>query len=159
MASNVKYRGVLGQRSNDMCPTSPPQTVLGPPSQRSKSEHKEATRQWVRNQVLRELDGIVRLLKHYKIEDSEDRFFHLALALAHEHVPYCMVPARGRGRPKKMQQILPIIDGMARMAKSAGQPQAAVYETFAEILNVKTESIIREVKRFRSRGESGGKRK
>lgn len=158
MAKNVKYQGVLGKRSNDMCPLPPAHSVLGAPSQRSKSEHEEAKRQWVLRQVLREVDGIVRLLDHYKIEDSDDRFFHLAVALARDHVPYCMVPVRGRGAPQKTKQLLPLIDGMAKMAKSGGHTQQVVYQRFAEMLGVKTESIIRQVKRYRSQNK-GGKKK
>jgi hypothetical protein len=159
MTKSTKYPGVLGQRSNDVVPLQPPDTVLGEPSAQSKREYEEVKRQWVQRQVLREFDGIVRLLEHYQIEDSDDRFFHLALALARDHVPYCMVPAQGRGRKKTTQTFLPLIDGLAKAAKGAGQPQSVVYEQFAEVLNIEKESVIREVKRFRSENKGGKKKK
>lgn len=155
MSQKTKYPGELGQRSNDVPPLPPPKTPLGEPSEHAMAAYQEERTEWVQRQVLREFDAIMRLLDHYGIEESEDRFLQLAIALAREHVPYCMPPKRGKGRPKKMQSFLPIIEAMAKAAKAAGQTKSMVYEQFAQILNVKTETVVREVKRFRSESEGG----
>jgi len=157
MAKKVKYPGVLGRRSDDVAPSPPPHTVLGEPTQESVVEHEKDRAEWVQRQVLREFDGMARLLEHYQIDASEDRFLHLALALARDHVPYNMAPARGRGRPKTTQQFMPIVDALAGQMKSAGQPQSVVFEQFAQILGVEVETLTREVKRFRSEKRSGEK--
>ena len=155
MNQKAKYPGVLGQRSSDVLPVPPPKTQLGEPSERAMAKYQKETTEWVQRQVMREIDGIIRLFDYYGIEQSEDRFLHLALALAREHVPYFMPPKRGKGRPKKTQEFLPIIDVLSKAAKSAGKTQKMVYEQFAQLLEVKTETIIREVKRFRSQSKGG----
>jgi len=160
MSKKEKYPGELGRRSDDLPPKSPVHSVLGAPSEQSDTEYREATHEWLRRHVLREMEGIKLLLEFYKIEESEDQYFHLAMALARNHVPYFMKPARGRGRPKsKLQSLVFLIDGLAKSAKSAGLPQSSVYKTFAEILELEAKTIEREVKRFRGESEQGKKEK
>jgi len=158
MSKKVKYAGKLAARSTDLPPEPPVNSVLGAPSEQSLQEHRKDTNEWIKRQVRRELEGIPLLLKHYEIEESKDHFLHLALAMARDHVPYFMLPALGRGRRKSdLTSLLLLIDGLAKAMKSVGQPQSSVYKTFAEILELEVETVVREVKRFRRESERGTK--
>jgi len=158
MSKKVKYTGKLADRSTDLPPEPPATSVLGSPSEESVQEHRRDTNEWIKRQLQRELEGIPLLLEHYEIQESKDQFLHLALALARDHVPYFMFPARGRGRRKSnLTSMLLLIDGLAKAMKSAGQPQSFVYKTFAEILGLEVDTVEREVKRFRRDSERGTK--
>lgn len=158
MAQKPKYTGTLAERSRDVLPDSPAHTVLGAPSESSLEKYRESVGEWTRRQVIREIEGIPLLLDHYKIHDTDDQYLALALALARDHVPFFMKPAPGPGVPKSnLTMLLPLIDGLAKEAKSKGLSQSIVYRTFAEVLELKSVSIQREVKRFRQKSDGGDK--
>jgi hypothetical protein len=158
MAQKPNYTGKLAERSRDVLPDSPAHTVLGAPGESSLEKYRESVGEWTRRQVIREIEGIPLLLDHYKIDSSETQYLDLALALARDHVPLFMPPASGPGAPKSMlTQLLPLIDGLAKEAKSKGLPQSMVYRTFAEVLELKSVSIQREVKRFRQKSDDEDK--
>ena len=160
MTQKVKYPGTLGKRSNDMPPVPPPTTILGEPNAVSKEQYEREKQEWVLRQAIRSFEGIKLLLEHYEIDDTENRYFHLAMALARDHVPHLMEPVRRKGRPTStLTKLLPAIDATSKMMKQSGRPQSEVYDTFAAMLNVKPETIKREIKRFRQQSDGGEKLK
>ena len=141
-----------------MHPTPPGTSVLGEPSQESMEKYKKETWEWISQRFLRDLNGFKMLLRHYGIDESSSAKYQLlSLALARAHVPYLMLPSRGRGAPSMTRSILPFISIAADKAHSMGLTKDSVYATWADMLGIKKTTVQREVRRYNAAG--GGKEK
>jgi hypothetical protein len=106
--------------------------------------------EWVTKQRRRHEEGLALLLKHYGIEEGPGEYKELALALAIDHVPYCMEPTLRRGRPATTREWLAKIDGIIADRKSKGVSEKRSVDGIARIFRIDRDSLTRQLRRYRA---------
>ena len=146
-----KYDGPLARRSNDLHPTTwaleGAVVLLGTPELLAARER--AISEWKARYMERMAAGMSLLFEHYGIDDRNN-FASLALRLAHDHVPMCMPPAPSRGRPRRLEDFLPLVDALSRAKLNPGATWQDVLDAFAEGLEVDADTVARKLRNYRA---------